>query len=87
MTLLKDDEDVTDIEFLELFGYPVATTNMSELKKKGQIARIEQLQTLILNLIIFVFQDEDNKGRRWRRYCSPIDAIVPELDIYFLFVR
>ena len=49
MTLLKDDEDVTDIEFLELFGYPVATTNMSELKKKGQIARIEQRQTLILN--------------------------------------
>jgi len=31
----QDDEDVTDIEFLELFGYPVATTNMSELKKKG----------------------------------------------------
>ena len=51
ITLLKDDEDVTDIEFLELFGYPVATTNMSELKKKGQIARIEQLQILIFNFL------------------------------------
>ena len=28
-------EEVTEIEFLELFGNPVQTTNMKELKKKG----------------------------------------------------
>ena len=28
-------EEVTEIEFLELFGHTVQTTNMKELKKKG----------------------------------------------------
>merc|ERR1719367_227252 len=34
---LKDekDEEVTEIEYLEIFGSPVATTNMKDLKKKG----------------------------------------------------
>ena len=42
MTLLmiilisQNDEDVTELELLELFGSPVATTNMKELKKKGE---------------------------------------------------
>ena len=31
----QDDEEVTEIELLEIFGCPVATTNMKELKKKG----------------------------------------------------
>ena len=32
----QNDEDVTELELLELFGSPVATTNMKELKKKGE---------------------------------------------------
>jgi hypothetical protein len=31
----QNDEDVTEVELLEIFGSPVATTNMKELKKKG----------------------------------------------------
>ena len=31
----QNDEEVTEIEYLEIFGCPVATTNMKELKKKG----------------------------------------------------
>jgi len=31
----QNDEEVTEIEYLEIFGSPVATTNMKELKKKG----------------------------------------------------
>lgn len=46
MTLLmiilisQNDEDVTELELLELFGSPVATTNMKELKKKGEAVNI-----------------------------------------------
>jgi len=31
----QSGEEVTEIEFLEMFGNPVQTTNMKELKKKG----------------------------------------------------
>ena len=36
----QNDEDVTELELVELFGSPVATTNMKELKKKGEAVNI-----------------------------------------------